>query len=316
MLLSALKCSTLLATLTLALAHFEVDLMNATATPPENEPSMYCNRVHFNEIFAGASRDLWREYDFVVRIFGCVYPQYDFDRVVSLSLDDAIILGGILHSGFLIGWDRLRRVALRNLQIRHIDGNAFDRLPGIWHLNISYNRITNLQKDTFEHVKLQSLDLASNRISQIDNETFGADLERLILSNNKLKNYNSFWFEKNSKLKHIDMSLNSIDVLEPFAFANFHNLEDVHLESNFLFQIDDDTFANPHIRHIYLANNFICHVKVDAIKKIARDLQILDLSNNRKRLEEAVLPRKAIRPFSTIYGLGEKFLSITNGIMF
>lgn len=288
-----------------------------TTTPLENEPAVQCSRVHFKEILAGCSRDLWREYDFVVRIFGCVYPQFDFDRVVSLSLDDAIIVGGILHNGFLIGWDRLRRVALRNLQIRHIDGHAFDQLPGIWHLNVSYNRLTNLQNETFGVLKLQTLDLASNQIGEIANGTFGADLQRLVLTSNRLKKFNPFWIQRNnSQLKHIDLSLNSIDSLEPFAFSNFDQLETVRLENNFLFQIHEDTFSNPHIKHIYLANNFICHVKIDAIRKIAKELETIDLTNNRKRLDEAILPRKAIRPLSSIYGVGEKFFRSADGIMF
>ena len=94
-------------------------------------------------------------------------------------------------------------------------------------LNLSYNRIETLRKNTFMSIrKLNYLYLHNNRIQLIESNAFN-NLQSLIelkLNNNKIKsitndNYNGLNFK--SSLKNLNLINNSIDYIDSNLAVNF-----------------------------------------------------------------------------------------------
>ena len=103
-------------------------------------------------------------------------------------------------------------------------------------------------------------------------------LERLFLSDNKLKEINYIFNEKLINLKYLDLSNNNISNLSQFINSNLKNLEDLKLSDNNISDIEclgiPSNFNN--LKYLDLSNNHIKKLKIINIKS----LKYLNLLNN------------------------------------
>ena len=104
------------------------------------------------------------------------------------------------------------------------------------------------------------------------------NLEKLVLSNNKLKDLNHIFTEKIVNLKILDLSDNNINNLSQFMNNNLNNLEDLNLSYNKISDIEclgnSDFLQN--LKILNLSNNKIDKLKIIKLKSLID----LDLMNN------------------------------------
>ncbi|CAG5107317.1 Oidioi.mRNA.OKI2018_I69.chr1.g3260.t1.cds [Oikopleura dioica] len=125
-------------------------------------------------------------------------------------------------------------------------------------IDLSDNEITRLD-EIQELEQLITLNLANNRISEIDQDFFD-DLDALTtlhLSHNHLRFIEDDVFEWGPEnLRRFYVDHNRLESITHFTFNNFESLETLDISSNFLFYIDDNAFEDlENLRSIRLHNN-------------------------------------------------------------
>jgi hypothetical protein len=118
---------------------------------------------------------------------------------------------------------KLKSLSLRNLGIRTIELDAFD-------------------KDCCQQY-LETLDLSGNYLRRLDEKLLRnlKSLERLILANNQLA-FGERNFQANSRLKHVDLSGNALQYITPNLFYGLNKLESIELSRNNLHSIEACVF--------------------------------------------------------------------------
>jgi Leucine-rich repeat (LRR) protein len=118
---------------------------------------------------------------------------------------------------------KLKSLSLRNLGLRTIEVDAFD-------------------KDCCQQY-LESLDLTGNYLRRLDEKLLSNlnALERLVLANNQLA-FGERNFQANKRLRHVDLSGNSLQYLTPNLFYGLNRLESIELSRNNLHSIEACVF--------------------------------------------------------------------------
>lgn len=104
-----------------------------------------------------------------------------------------------------------------------------------------------VHKDAFKNLKiLVEIDLSDNRIENLDKDTFiGNDrLRMLYLSGNPLKKLGAFQFPNLPHLRTLDLQNCMISFVDPMAFANVNLLELLSLKNNLLENLSEYVFQH------------------------------------------------------------------------
>lgn len=160
--------------------------------------------------------------------------------------------------------DRSNATRGNEIELYDIDfGQSDARIDDVKYKTVSRN--------LFENIKIRSLSLRNLNIEKIDDnafdhENFGKYLEKLDLSNNKLKRIDAHAlgkltrleqlnlagnkltfgdrnFEKNTLLRTINLSNNDIQFLSPKVFAGLHRVDRIDLSRNHIKNIDACVFS-------------------------------------------------------------------------
>ncbi len=109
--------------------------------------------------------------------------------------------------------------------------------------NLNLDLIKRL-KQSLDAPNEKKLNLASNEITSIDDETFDTfvQLETLDLSYNKLTIIKSNWFKRLENLKELNLDSNGITNIDDDAFDRLIKLETLYLDSNKLTTIISNWF--------------------------------------------------------------------------
>jgi preprotein translocase subunit Sec61beta len=124
-----------------------------------------------------------------------------------------------------------------------------DRLPYLQYLNLSSNRIEELHNESFaglEHLRI--LDLGSNNISKIDPETFSTviNLKEVILADNKLTKLPNNMFLLQSVLVAIDLAHNHLTTFDFSTVGNTEDLKSINLACNNIQSLQNLTILGPY----------------------------------------------------------------------
>ncbi|XP_052080826.1 toll-like receptor 4 [Mytilus californianus] len=158
----------------------------------------------------------------------------------------------------------------------------------ILELYINYNGLRRVVRDeqfnTFP-TTLKILDMSNNMIKE-----FLFDIPyliQLVLRNNSLGNFlsvQSYTVSSSLKLRHIDLSQNSIYRLKYSLFNGHDHLESINLSRNFLQELSFDLSKQKDLKVLDLSHNFIRQINqtfISCISKIfVRSNLIINLSNN------------------------------------
>lgn len=242
-------------------------------------------------------------FSYITRYFSRANGQWDVP-------DDAM-----LHLAYAPSLQYL--IATSNL-ISQIAPDAFLGNEALIHIDLSHNRISVLEKGTFnnllrlENVLLDSnklkkinyrafvnlpnlkiISLKSNLITDIDEDVFAkldsrANEIQLFLDDNKIHTLRSGSFRGITGLKHIGLSNNRIKAISSQAFMNLPNLESLVIENQYLDEIPDrtdriiesDAFFNlSNLASLTIRGNVFAKIQAQAFHRLP-SLTILDLSNN------------------------------------
>ncbi len=166
---------------------------------------------------------------------------------------------------------------IRDLKLPVTDNAAKD----LQYLDLSSNHI-----DDINHVvlppEIKEIHLKDNQItaSGLAEFQFPPSLRKLILSNNKISTSVRIFRHGSETLQTLDLSFNSLVNLSASAFAEFPGLEVLNLKKNSLQLIDPEAFAGlDSLNVLDLSQNGIIELASSAFKSLHR-LQYLYLSSN------------------------------------
>lgn len=110
-------------------------------------------------------------------------------------------------------------------------GNGYVITPHLTSLYLTNNRLKVIQK-LEPCVNLRDLVLRQNAITAIEGLDTLENLEELDLYINQIEKISSSTFEKNPKLKRLDLSFNQLRTLDEFPSSNLSSLEEMYLIGN------------------------------------------------------------------------------------
>lgn len=159
-------------------------------------------------------------------------------------------------------------------------------LPGnIEELHLNYNHIQTLQDDSLSYPSLKTLSLACNRVEKLESNTFQNSkfLESLNLANNSLHighQETSHALKTLPKLRVLDLSENMLDeAMVATLLQNLTSLEYLNLSGNLLRRVDETSFSDLHqLKELDLQRNIM--FEIDSAFNSNLKLQRLNLAFN------------------------------------
>ncbi|XP_014203572.1 leucine-rich repeats and immunoglobulin-like domains protein 3 isoform X2 [Copidosoma floridanum] len=147
--------------------------------------------------------------------------------------------------------NRLTRIpALKLLHLTHLSlsHNKIDVInqvsyPELQYLDLSNNKIYKIQKSTFFTSQLRSLNLNSNQLKNIENDSFKylSSLQELRLNKNHLLDLKDY-LRKLDKLRILEVNRNQLREVEALTFKEMRSLEKLHLKRNKIDSLNDGAF--------------------------------------------------------------------------
>jgi hypothetical protein len=172
---------------------------------------------------------------------------------------------------------------LRSNSINYIHPSTFGNASRLIDLNISGNKITSIDPETFiASVGLQWLNLNDNNITDIDPSTFrrNSQILGLHISGNELTSIKPGTFDHNGNLQWLNLERNRITDIHPSTLRNNSRLRHFDISGNKITLIHPDTFIhNNELTFLYLGNNNISEISNLSFHGLEQ-LEELDLSNN------------------------------------
>jgi Leucine-rich repeat (LRR) protein len=173
----------------------------------------------------------------------------------------------------------IRTVIWRNSRLSEIGDYAFKDLNSIQRLDLSFNRLSQLNATSLSNleVDLIDLDLSHNLFQQIPVDLFEQNkrvqsLETLRLNENPILIIPRRPFETlKTSLRVLELNYCQIRAIELNAFEGMRQLESVSLIGNHLRHLQQSTFADLNLRSFYVHENPLvcdCHMRwlIDYLK--------------------------------------------------
>jgi Leucine-rich repeat (LRR) protein len=184
----------------------------------------------------------------------------------------------------------LKYLNVSNNRLQEIDfKNTF--LPNLEYLDLSQNRLISIKNESFLNMdKLKHLNLSHNKLdleSGFNNISYfygQSLLGTLDLSFNEIKYLDSNrTFQYLNSLKYLNLSNNRLNSLDAFIFGFLYNLSDLHLASNNISFINGRCFFNlRNLKKLVLSNNQINSTDfLQLNKNDLYNLEYLDLEENK-----------------------------------
>lgn len=199
----------------------------------------------------------------------------------------------------------LKQLTLRNDIIEDIMPQAFENLPKLQILDLSFNNLEVIRKGVFINLTISTLKLSNNHVRSIEDNALQnlqklkkllldsnqlraifilqildhpETLEVLCLYNNSLANISNDMLKGLSNLQTLNLSFNHITIIEQHSFQQTPDLQTLLLSNNNIKEIDGSAFPSDghrHIKKLYLNNNELMFLssefffRLSALKKIA-----------------------------------------------
>ncbi|CAF1060825.1 unnamed protein product [Brachionus calyciflorus] len=197
----------------------------------------------------------------------------DLDNNLISYLDENLLFYAPYLESLNLGWNiieyieqgafksltKLIRLSLNDNRLKFLDP-IFDNLVLLNFLNVYSNQISTIHNDTFKFLKkVFRVNIYNNQISVINSETFkGADnLAILTINNNKLDEIHKNLSINLPSLKDLTLSSNNLSFLELDFFNRFVNLEILRLYECVIREIDLSSLSK--LKFLNLGNNEISY---------------------------------------------------------
>lgn len=178
--------------------------------------------------------------------------------------------------------DNIEELQLNNNDIKTLQGDSL-RYPSLKTLSLACNSLTEIESDTFQHTTLlENLNLAQNNLHTDYLKTGRAlktltRLKTLDLSENELNEEMSASLLQNlTSLEYLNLSGNLLRRLDETSFSDLHQLRELYLQRNIIFELDDAFASNTKLQRLNLAFNYLPCVRNFDLTQ----LQVLNMSHN------------------------------------
>ncbi|XP_053963680.1 nyctalopin [Anastrepha ludens] len=154
--------------------------------------------------------------------------------------------------------------------------------PETKYINLTRNKIRNLEFTLPFYMKLEVLDLSQNIIETLGSKNFEyqKDMRTLNLSRNSVSALQKDAFKGLSNLLVLDLSYNRIEVAHPSAMSNLTSLIKLDLTNNNIVSLEDNCFRNMiSLEILIFKNNQLLDVPSNNLQHL-HALKSLDLSDN------------------------------------
>ena len=186
-----------------------------------------------------------------------------------------------LNESSFNGLNKLIELDLSNNKIENISETAFRGLHLLEELNLSGNKLTKIETIFCQLEELQTLDLSSNQIKRLKDETF-IDLKSLVkleISQNNIESISAKTFFGLENLNYLDLSQNNLTDLTELSKNDLNQLTTMNLSDNKLENISKNAFQNyTQLQSLVLSGNKLG--KISNIFYKLQELERLYLSRN------------------------------------
>lgn len=183
------------------------------------------------------------------RIRGTDYFQYVSEKKLTLQLIneaseviDVIRYGQSPQIDYVGDFPSVTELKITRVRQKFIP--RFNNLSKIHTIDLDINDILVVSYGLFTSVPVRKISLNNNKISVIEEGSFGIFVSELHLKCNKITKFKTGWFQNPSNINTINLEGNKIEFLEHNTFSNFPNLEIILLSYNGLYAIGDGVFSN------------------------------------------------------------------------
>lgn len=159
--------------------------------------------------------------------------------------------------------DNIEELQLNYNHIQTLQDNSLS-YHSLHTLSLACNNLEKLQSNSFQDLKLlESLNLANNNLHIDYQETSHAlktlpRLRVLDLSENKLDEEMAATILQNlTSLEYLNLSGNLLQRLDETSFSDLHQLKELNLQRNILFEIEAAFNSNPKLQRLNLAFNYL-----------------------------------------------------------
>lgn len=191
----------------------------------------------------------------------------------------------------------LSNLGLSSNHLQELGKNTFRNLPGLKHLDLSHNRLANVNDLSFQvGGDLSSPLLELNLSNSLYNESMiffvaGAlqngslsNLQKLDLSGNNLMYLPTGTFSSLPSLKHLDLSNNSLVSFRSGMFTNLDSLETLDLRNNSLKNLRNATLldfsSQPDLTVFLSDNSWVCDCEIEPFLIWLKDTAVVKDSSS------------------------------------
>lgn len=158
----------------------------------------------------------------------------------------------------------LEELQLNHNNIQTLKNNSLLDYPSLNTLSLACNSLEKIELNTFQDLKLlQSLNLAKNKLHVGYEETSHAlktlpRLRALDLSENELNDEMIATLLQNlTSLEYLNLSGNVLGRLDETSFSDLHQLKELDLQRNIMYEIAGAFDSNPKLQRLNLAFNYL-----------------------------------------------------------
>lgn len=131
--------------------------------------------------------------------------------------------------------ENLQKLVLRECGIKNVDQQAFTGLKIVIEIDLSFNRIKQLHRGTFDGtIRLRVIHLNNNHLTKLEDGLFHdlGFLQKVELSNNHLSHIGQSAFVNLRQLHHLYLNDNKLTTLDTQTFGRIQKLSSLELRKN------------------------------------------------------------------------------------
>lgn len=184
----------------------------------------------------------------VEKFTGCFEASEVLEKVSLIQIINETV--PVVYEGAFRNLTSLVDIILDGNQIHDIYPGAFENLESIYCIRIRNNYVNEIREGIFNRLPLRELNLANNSITVIHKNAFDdmPELSIILLSYNKLKQWNSDWFFNTPNLSTLNFGDNLIEYLPARAFKNvygIHNVKGANITTNVYLNANNISYIDP-----------------------------------------------------------------------
>ena len=207
----------------------------------------------------------------------CLKLYYEGKQKKLMEVNEDFLQHHGIHAG-------VSKIELKKKEFTYyFEDEVFSKFKNLKSLHTIDSNLRKISEKSFNNlVKLEEIDLSSNKIRIIEDRSFSTlkSLSTLRLVRNKIEELNQETFEGLINLKTLELTSNSIRQLNDLVFLNMVSLKTLHLGSNQIDSIEKDAFKDlVNLEHLTLADNKLSFIEEFSFGHLQK-LKVLDLSGN------------------------------------